>query len=231
MLSSRTKRKGGRTMHVARFFTQADLDAIAGAVHDAEKRSAGEIVPYVVSHSDHYEAAGWKGAIIGAFVAALGAALWRQFGTLWGGATPVWIVAPTVVGAALGFLATALLPPLKRALASAAALDHHVHRRAGAAFLEREVFKTRDRTGVLIFLSLFERRVVVLADAGINAKVGQHEWDGIVAELAAGIRGGNPGKALADSIRRCGELLARAGMVARADDTDELPDELQLREE
>jgi putative membrane protein len=217
-------------MHVAKFFTQNDLDAIAGAVRGAEGRSAGEIVPYVVSHSDHYEASAWKGAIIGAFVAALGAGAWRQFGALWGGATPAWIVVPTVFGAALGFLAVALLPPLKRALASGA-LDHHVHQRAAAAFLEREVFKTRDRTGILIFLSLFECRVVVLADAGINAKVGQHEWDGIVAELAAGIRAGTPGKALADAIGRCGELLARHGMAPRADDTDELPDELQLREE
>ncbi len=218
-------------MHVAKFFTQGDLDAIAGAVRDAERRSAGQIVPYVVSHSDHFEAAGWKGAIIGAFAVALGAAAWRQFGAVWGGATPAWIVAPTVFGAAAGFIAVTFLSGLKRALAGAAALDHHVHQRAAAAFLEQEVFKTKHRTGVLIFLSLFERRVVVLADTGINAKVGQHEWDGIVAEIAGGIRTGAPGKALADAIRRCGDLLVRDGMAGPADDTDELPDSLQLREE
>jgi putative membrane protein len=218
-------------MHVAKFFTQTDLDAIAAAVKAAEKRSSGEIVPYVVSHSDHYEAAAWKGAIAGAFLLTLAAAVWRQFGTLWGGATPMWIVVPPIVGAALGYLAVAVLAPLKRAFATRAVLEHHVRQRAAAAFVEREVFKTKARTGILIFLSLFERRVVVLADSGINAKVGQHEWDGIVAEIARGIRAGHPGQALADAIARCGELLARHGMAPAADDTDELPDTLQLREE
>ncbi len=217
-------------MHVAKFFSQDDLREIEGAVHAAERRTAGEIVPYAVSHSDHYEAAAWKGAALGAFLATLAAGIARWLGESWGAPSLAWVTMPALVGGALGYLAAAIRP-LKLALAGTAKVDHRVRQRAAAAFLENEVFKTRGRTGVLIFLSLFERRVVVLADAGINARVAQHEWDAIVAGVVDGVRAGRPGKALAAAIARCGELLERDQVTRAADDADELPDRLQLREE
>jgi putative membrane protein len=218
-------------MHVESFFSPADLKEIAAAVHDAEARSAGEIVPYAVSHSDHYEAGTWKGATLGGFLAVVIAAAVHWLGGYWGGFVLAWIVVPPLVGGALGFLATALIRPLRLWLAGPAAIDHHVHQRATAAFLESEVFHTKERTGVLIFLSLLERRVVVLGDSGINARVQQHEWDAIVAGIRTGMGAGTPGKALAGAIRQCGDLLARHDLAVRADDTDELPDELRMKEE
>ncbi len=218
-------------MHVAKFFSPDDLREIEEAVRAAERRTAGEIVPYAVSHSDHYEAAPWKGAALGAFAAALAAGAARWLGESWGLPSPAWVVVPPLAGGALGYLAAAAIRPFKLALAGAAKVEHRVRQRAAAAFLEHEVFKTRSRTGVLIFLSLLERRVVVLADAGINARVGQHEWDAIVAGIAAGIRDGRPGRALAEAIGRCGELLERDHLARAADDADELPDRLQMREE
>jgi putative membrane protein len=218
-------------MHVEKFFSPADLKEIETAVHEAEARTAGEIVPYVVSHSDHYEAAAWKGATLGAFLAVVAAAALYELGGLWGGFLLAWVVVPPLVGGALGFTAAALIRPLKLWLAGPAAVDHHIHQRASAAFLENEVFRTRERTGILIFLSLFERRVVVLGDSGINARVEQREWDAVVAGIVEGIRSGQSGKALASGIQRCGEILARRGVAARLNDTDELPDQLRLREE
>ncbi len=218
-------------MHVAKFFSEDDLREIERAVREAEARTSGEIVPYAVSHSDHYEAAAWKGAALGGFAAVVAAGVARWLGEAWGLPSPGWVTAPALVGGALGYLLTALVRPLKLALAGAAKVEHRVRQRAAATFLENEVFKTRGRTGVLIFLSLLERRVVVLADAGINARVGQHEWDAIVAGIAAGIRDGRPGRALAEAIGRCGELLERDHLARAADDADELPDRLQMREE
>ncbi len=216
---------------VETFFSPADLAEIEKAVREAEARTAGEIVPFAVSHSDHYEAAMWKGATLGAFAVVLGAALVHYFADLWAGPTVVWIAVPALAGGAIGYLAAAVTRPLKLWLAGTATVEHHVHQRAAAAFLETEVFKTRDRTGVLIFLSLFERRVIVLGDAGINAHVKQHEWDAIVAGIVNGIRSGHSGAALAAGIRSCGELLVRRKVKVRSDDADELPDTLQMREE
>jgi putative membrane protein len=215
---------------VERFFTEADRTAVENAVREAEKHTAGEIVPCAVSRSDHYEDAHWKGAVIGMLLGTLiGVGVQRALG-FWGWSW-FWMTLPMVGAGLLGFLLTLWSAPVRRLLVPAAVLDHHVKQRALAAFLEYEVFRTHDRTGILIFLSLFERRVLVLADSGISAHVGQHEWDGIVTDIVAGIRAGRPGPALAQAIGRCGELLARHGISARSHDVDELPDQLRTTEE
>jgi len=210
-------------------FSDADLAAVRGAVQSAETGTSGEIVPYVVTASDDYAVATWKGAALGALAAALAAwALHRGWG-LWGASGFLWMVVPPAAGAALGYLA-AHLGPLRRFLAGSHLLEHRVGQRAAAAFLEQEVFRTRARTGILLFLSLFERRVVVLGDSGIHAKVGPGEWDAVVRQVVSGIRAGNPTAALVAAIGECGEILARHGLPPLPDDTDELSDELRLGE-
>lgn len=108
-------------------------------------------------------------------------------------------------------------------------LTERVRQRATQAFVEEEVFRTRARSGILIFLSLFERRVVVLADRGLERHVTPGEWEEVVAGIAAGMRRGQPGPALAEGIRRCASLAAR--LPPRPDNRDELPDQLRLGRE
>jgi putative membrane protein len=211
-----------------RYFDDADLAAVQAAADEAEARSGGEIVPYIVGRCDDYGAALWTGAAIGALAAAGLAAVLHRFGGHWG-PTALWIGLPPLAGAALGYVAVALFPPLARALTPTDVLDLRARRRAEAAFLEEEVFATRDRTGILIFLALFEHRAVILGDSGINARVQQAEWQAIVDELVAGIRAGQPADALVTAIRRGGALLEERGVELRADDVDELPDEPRLR--
>jgi putative membrane protein len=212
-----------------RFFSPADHAAIEAAVREVEARSAGEIVPYAVERSDRYTRALWSAATLGALTAALAAALVWWAGDVWGGPVALWIALPPATGAALGWLATLAFPALRRALASADVLAERVHQRATQAFVEEEVFRTRDRTGILIFVSLFERRVVVLADRGLDGRVAPREWEDVVAGIVAGIRRGTPGPALAEGIRRCASLAAQ--LPPRPDDRDELPGQLRLGRE
>lgn len=204
-----------------------DLEAIRAAVAEAEQRTSGEIVPYFVEESDAYPGALWKGTALGAFAGALLAEGIYFLGDFWGGLIPLWIALPAAAGGALGFLLTAYVPAVKRWMAGDALLDLRTRQRAEMAFLEEEVFLTRERTGILLFLSLFEHRVVVLGDSGINRKVEPGQWDGIVRTVVHGIRDGRPGEALASAIRQCGELLERHGLALRPDDRDELSNELR----
>jgi len=96
--------------------------------------------------------------------------------------------------------------------------------------LEEEVFKTRDRTGILIFLALGEHRAVILADEGINRAVPEGLWDRVVADLVAGIKAGQAPRALENAVVRCGEILAEHRVEPRPDDTDELSDRPRIRE-
>jgi putative membrane protein len=212
-----------------RVFSPSDHAAIEAAVRDAETRSSGEIVPYAVERSDRYTRALWTASTLGALVAALAAASIRWAGDFWGGPIVLWIALPPGSGAALGWLAALVLPGLRRVLVPPDVLTERVRQRATQAFVEEEVFRTRERTGILIFLSLFERRVVVLADRGLDGRVTPHEWDEVVAGIAAGMRRGQPGSALAEGIRRCATLAAR--LPPRSDDRDELPGQLRLGRE
>jgi putative membrane protein len=217
-------------MDVSALFSQAELAAVEAAVRGAEATTSGEIVPVVVTRSHDYADAVWRGATLGALAGVLLADGIFLFGGFWGLGW-LWISLPVLLGGAAGFVAVSFLPALRRALSSPDEMDRQVRRRALQAFVEHEVFATRERTGVLVLLSLFERRVVVLGDAGINAKVEQREWDGIAADLAAGVRGGKTAEALVTAISRCGELLQRQGVQRRDDDTNELPDGLLIEGE
>jgi putative membrane protein len=171
----------------------------------------------------------WSAATLGALSGGLLAALLRWTGEVWGGPVALWIALPPAAGAALGWLAALLVPGLRRALVPAEVLAARVHQRATQAFVAEEVFRTRDRTGILIFVSLFEHRVVVLADRGLDGRVAPREWEEVVAGIVAGMRRGEPGPALAEGIRRCASLAAQA--PPRPDDRDELPGQLRLGRE
>jgi putative membrane protein len=129
-----------------------------------------------------------------------------------------------LVGATLGFL-VCRIPAVKRRLVSSARINETVHSACLAAFTEQGLHYTRDHTGILILVSLLERRVQVLADRGINAKVEPATWQQVVAILTAGLKSGYACDAYCKAIERCGEILA-SHFPRQADDKDELPNRL-----
>ncbi len=214
-------------------FPDLDQERIREAVATAERATSGEIVPYVVARSGRYEVARWRGAAIGASVFAVAGlvagAVYDGWGLDWLYAAEG-MLALTLLGALAGAL-VAWWTPVRRALAGQRRMDEAVARRAAQAFIEEEVFDTRDRTGILLFVSLFEHRLLVLGDSGINAKVDAGEWVEVVALVRDGIRRGAATDGLVAAIDRCGELLHRRGVEIRDDDSDELSDSVRLRTE
>jgi putative membrane protein len=209
--------------------SESDRAAIGAAVHAAEAGNSGEIVPFLAAASDAYEAAVWRGAVLGAVLCPLAAAAVHHAAGIWGGAVG-WMALPPVAGALLGLWAARLSPGLRRALAGQAILEREVRQRAAEAFLAEEVFRTRDRTGILLFLSRFERRVVILADSGIHSAVPQAEWDALADELARGIGAGHAVPALIAAIERCGSLLRERRVQPREGESNELADGLRVDE-
>ncbi|MEE4271011.1 MAG: hypothetical protein V2I67_05030 [Thermoanaerobaculales bacterium] len=217
-------------MDPRRFFTDADLEAVSEAAKGAEDRTSGEIVPYVVGACDEYPEAGWKAAAFGLLAGAAGGFAAHFLGGFWGGSVLQWIVVPAVVLAFVGCCLCRWVPAVRRSFVRDEILDLRARRRAAVAFVDEEVFSTRDRTGILIFVAVFEHRVIVMGDAGINRAVPDGAWAGIVDDLVAGIRSGDTASALIGGIAECGRLLEKYRVEIRPDDTDELPNELRLRE-
>lgn len=215
---------------IAEYFSDADRSAIAAAVRESEQASGGEIVVFVCPACDDYAQAAWKGAAIGAIGAAGIAALVHWAGGFWG-FDPVWMGLPALVGAAVGFLLPPRWATLRHWLASPQVMRRRAQARAAAAFLEAEVFDTQDRTGILLFLALFEHEVVVMGDSGIDAKVEPGVWDEVARAIASGMKDGKPAAAILAGVRQCGEILSRSGVARRADDRDELSNELRWEDE
>jgi len=205
------------------FFSEADREAIRAATAAAERKTAGELVVYVTERCDPHGEVGWKAALIGGAVGALCAAftVWRFGG--WGAPDYLWMLIGLQLGLVVGWAASRFDAAARR-LIGQEALDSRVERRAAEAFLEEQVFATRNRTGDLVFLALFEHRVLVLADDGINERVDDGAWEEISDELALGLRRGTPAPALIHAVERCADLLAEHG-ISPLDPANELSDE------
>lgn len=210
------------------FFSDADREAIHTATVEAERNTAGEIVVYVVERCDPHGEAAWKGAVLGgALGAALAALATHLFGG-WGTSDDLWLLIGLQAGLLAGWLASRF-EEVARRLVGAEALSSRARGRAAEAFVEESVFATAKRTGILIFVALFEHRVLVLPDDGIRKLVGADAWDGIATSIAAGIRAGTPAPALAAAVGRCAELLETHG-VPRDGAENELSNQPRFRD-
>jgi putative membrane protein len=129
-----------------------------------------------------------------------------------------------VIGATAGFL-LGRIPAVKRRLVSANRIAEAVDDQCLAEFTRNNLHYTREHTGILIFVSLLEHQVEVLADRGIAEKVEPGTWDEIVRILTAGLKSGKACDAFCKAIERCGEILA-THFPRQDDDRDELPNKL-----
>jgi putative membrane protein len=133
-----------------------------------------------------------------------------------------------MLGGFIGALKSYFITPVRRFMLNQAHLDQATRRRAETAFLEEEVFNTRQRTGIMIFISFFEHEVIVMADKGISKVVDQKEWDAMVRGIIEHIKKGKITDGIVSAIGRCGDLLLEKGFIIDPDDVNELGDDLRL---
>ena len=203
-------------MTAKNLFSAEEKLRIEAAVKQAESLTSGEIVPMVIDESYDYP----RAEILGAGLFSLAAATslsWAFLGeSLW---HFLWLFALCYFPVKLLIRS---LPALKRRLIHPDEISAEVKEQAIIAFLENGLPHTRDETGILILLSLFERRVYVLADRGINEVVPTDTWDEIVNTITSGIHRDEACTALCSAIENCGKLL-EINFPVKSDDTNELP--------
>ena len=96
-----------------------------------------------------------------------------------------------------------------------------------AAFIFRQIgmHKTRQRNGILFYLSLDDRKFAVIGDAGIHAKVGDEFWEGIKNEMIPFFKEDKLAEGLKMGILKAGEQLKKY-FPYQSDDVNELDDEI-----
>jgi putative membrane protein len=199
------------------FFTEAEKEKLRAAVRDVESRTIGEVVAMVVDASDDYPEA----EIIGGIFLSILISLILTF--LFFHASIFWFLPISLVLFLPSKLLLCRLTWLKKPFLGADRKEEAVRTRAFVAFHEHGLDKTRQNTGLLFFLSLFERKVHILADRGIYSKIGQETLDRYARIIAQGIKEGRACDALCQAIQDMGQLLS-THFPTVAGDTNELPD-------
>ncbi len=161
--------------------------AVSDAVREAEARTSAELVVVISGRSGSYRDLVLSAAMGGGFFALCFLA-WSPV-VFWGSLFPLW----TAVATALSALVASSSPPLLRALAGRTRRERQVREAAAAAFSAEAVYATRGRTGVLVYVSVLECRVELVADQGVNRILSVAELEelrpgcGTVLELVAGL--------------------------------------------
>ena len=102
-----------------------------------------------------------------------------------------------------------MIPAVRRALTPGSLKAHRVHKAAMTQFLATGIASESSRTGVVIFASMADRKVEVLADKGIHDAVGDAVWAQTVEAVQAGMKRGEPGAGFVAAVGICGVALAR----------------------
>jgi putative membrane protein len=221
---------------VVTLLSEADHARVTAAVTAAERASAGEIVTAVAEQSDRYHDAALHWAIL-AMLAVPALLAWRPdwASATWDAIAGGWSAHPagapfvvSLIGGVLAFLLARLLlayRPLRLALTPGATKTRRVRRQALALFRVGAERRTRGRTGVLIYLSLAERRAEIIADAAIHDHVPEDVWADAMAALLGPVRDGRAADGLVAAVALVGAVLAEHA-PRTAGDVNEIPDRL-----
>lgn len=200
-----------------------DHERIADAIRAAESKTDGEIYCVVAYASDGYFFPAAFMAMLGMLVVSLGVgygleASWLSI------RLPHFVIAELLALASVLILLWAL-PALRIHLVPRRLRYQAAHANAMKQFLARNVHRTTARTGVLVFVSIAERYAEVVADSGIDSRVGQHVWDGVVRDLTAHAGDDRLAEGFVKAIHAVGAVLAEHFPVSTGD-SNELDDHL-----
>jgi putative membrane protein len=224
---------------VMQALSQEDRDLVTAAVAEAERSSDGEIVTIIAARSDAYHDVALHYAVLAMLLVPAALAFVPQAWIDWAaGLVLGWnpelnreiVMLYLFAKLAAAFLVVRLIlayQPLRMALTPGITKSRRVHRRAVELFRTGCELKTRGRTGVLLYLSLAERRAEIVADKALADQVAPDVWGEAMAALIDEVKAGRPGAGMAEAVARIGAVLAPI-LPPTLDNPNELPDRLIL---
>ena len=213
------------------FVSEKDARRISDAIREVEAKTTGELVTVIARAADEYYFIPMLWATLIAFL--IPGSLYflpltaRIFGLEdgWGGQASFWM--PYTIQMAV-FIVLSLLfrwRPLRMRLIPGFVKRRRARRLAYEQFVMQGVHLTRQRTGILFFVSVAEHYVEIIADEGVASKVDNALWQGVVDEFVRRVRAGQVVEGFLFAIEECGKQLAEH-FPAGAGNVNELPDHL-----
>jgi len=178
-------------------------------IADAEKRTGAQIVLAVVGRSDAYAEIPWKAFALGASVTGL---FIFAMNILWPLNSPTQaallaIVMMLAAGAGLALLSV-FVPDFARLFLLTHRAEVETRQHAESLFLSRQLFTTRERKAVLLLVSIFERRIVVLPDVRLCQKLNHDAIEKIIKHMRPYLVAGQSARALAAGLEKLEDLLS-----------------------
>lgn len=216
--------------------SKTDHEQVSAAIAAAEAGTAGEIVAITAPVSDAYHDVGLHYAVGVLFLFLAGIAAWPQLLDQAWLRLMGWSLPPSeramltlLLGLALAKFLVVLFVmkwmPLRLALTPGPTKTRRVRRRAIILFKAAAERRTEGRTGVLIYLSMGERRAEIVGDEAITAVTTDETWGEAMAALLAEVKAGRPADGIVAAVGMIGAVLAEH-FPRRSDDRNEIPDKL-----
>lgn len=201
-----------------------DRDALDSLITETEKSTKTQIVMAIIKRSDSYAELPWKGFALGASIGGLLVLTlnlsfydWIQWNM------SLLAVAGTLAGGVLFALLTVLIPGFAKRFLSTHRAEVEVQQYAESLFLTRELFSTSNRTGILFLVSLFERKVVILPDKGLDNQLTEKTMQGVIATMTPFLKRNEIRRAFEAGLEKLSHIL---GTTVPGTGGNELPDEI-----
>ncbi|MEO8486616.1 MAG: TPM domain-containing protein [Betaproteobacteria bacterium] len=198
---------------------------VTARVAALERARGVEVVTASIAKADVYPELPWRAGALAASMTALVVAIGDVLRPDWVTSTTLLVSLATVmiVGAGVS-LVTIFMAPFARLFLSKARVQVEVRQFAHAFFLERQLFRTHKRQGILILVARFEHRVEIVADIGFDGRIAAAEWGSVIPPMVPLLRDGRADDALIAGLDALDALLASRGFAGDGHLSNELPD-------
>lgn len=216
-----------------KYISEHGVAKVEGAIKEAESFSACEIVPVIMDHADEY----LHGSVTFGFIFSILCLTLSWFilppnelmQYVWPSAIQweylVFMLLVILIGFTIGVFIAQKIPALKLFFISPKEMQKHVINKSLFCFNHYNVSKTRDNTGIVIVVSLYEKMVHVHGDTNVSKYFDQACWNSICAKIIHGIKNNNLAQGLHDGIVDIGALV-KEKLPIQPNDTNELANKL-----
>ncbi|MCB2166967.1 MAG: hypothetical protein KQI78_04855 [Deltaproteobacteria bacterium] len=209
------------------YFSEDQTQRLDARIRLLEKNTGIELVTVVVGKCDHYPEIPWKAFALGVSFGALVIVVQGMLRPDWLSAYSALIHTLLVLGAGTVMaLLTVFWPAWARCFLDRTRAEAEIRQYAQSVFLEHEIFKVPARTGMLLLVGLFERRVVILPDSGVGRRLSPEALRLVIAAMQGDLKRGNRLQALTNGVSVLEEQLKAAGFSPAIEDSDRIPEAL-----
>ncbi len=194
-------------------------------IKDVENRTGAQIVMAVIERSDSYAELPWKAFALGTSLAGLLFLVLNVLSPLSSVITASLLAALMILAAGAGLaLISVFIPDFARLFLQLHRAVEETRQYAESLFLSRQLYNTKNRRAVLLMVSLFERRIVILPDTGLTVQLHEEAMKQIIAAMRTDLKAGRLAFALTAGLQTLEKLIPGSGSSTSRN--NELPDRI-----